>query len=93
MANDPEFFLYRGYIMDAYVKYLESAGARIVPLVNTDPLGDTLKKMEKLNGVLFPGGNADSDDYYPFAKAVFEKAKDINDKGKYFPIWGTCLGF
>lgn len=49
--------------------------------------------MEKLNGVLYPGGNADGDDYYPFAKAIFEKAKEMNDKGNYFPLWGTCLGF
>ena len=24
---------------------------------------------------------------------VFEIAKEINDKGEYFPIWTTCLGF
>ena len=45
--------------------------------------------------ILLPGGAvsfSDSD----FAKAgrfLYKLAVDANDKGNYFPIWGTCLGF
>ena len=28
-----------------------------------------------------------------FGKAVYDKVKQLNDKGQYLPIWGTCLGF
>ena len=49
--------------------------------------------MDNLNGVLFCGGNCDDDEqYFNFGKAIFEKAKQMNDKGIYFPLWGTCLG-
>lgn len=27
------------------------------------------------------------------AKYIIDLAKEANDKGDYFPIWGTCLGF
>ena len=31
--------------------------------------------------------------YYEHAIKFFQWAKDANDKGDYFPVWGTCLGF
>jgi hypothetical protein len=24
---------------------------------------------------------------------VFEYVKNLNDKGQFMPVWGTCLGF
>lgn len=46
-----------------------------------------------MNGILFPGGNSDFDKgtklgdtgYY-----IFQKAKEMNENGIHFPIWGTC---
>ena len=84
------------YISAAYVKYLESAGARVVPIeINQDP--EVIKKLlSSLNGVLFPGGDSYVMDspYQKNAKLVYDYAiqeKDIN--GNIFPVWGTCLGF
>lgn len=31
--------------------------------------------------------------YFETVKALIQKAKEINDSGREFPIWGTCLGF
>ena len=79
--------------MDSYIKFIECAGGRAVPLLYDDPIDVTFKKMEKLNGVFYCGGDADEDDkYYEFGKAVFFKAIEYNDKGSYYPVWGTCLG-
>lgn len=46
--------------------------------------------------VLFPGGGASftaSDGYAAAAQIIYDIAKQMNDEGDYFPIWGTCLGF
>jgi len=36
-ANDPRFDGYDSYMMAAYVKYMELAGARVVPLILGEP--------------------------------------------------------
>jgi len=84
------------YIAASYVKYLEMAGARIVP-VPYDADKATLDKLfNGMNGLLFPGGAADLTRKSKFgsnAEYLFKKALKANDDGTYFPIWGTCLGF
>lgn len=75
--------------MAAYVKSIEAAGARVVPLImgeNPDQIKD---KMAKLNGVLFPGG---SGNYIEFGRPIYEEILRQNDNGQYFPAMGTCLG-
>ena len=42
--------------MAAYVKFMEAAGARVVPLIVNEPDEVTMDKLSKLDGVLFPGG-------------------------------------
>ncbi|XP_068860950.1 gamma-glutamyl hydrolase [Aphelocoma coerulescens] len=84
----------RSYIAASYVKFVESAGARAVPIrLNlTDEEYD--KIFHSINGVLFPGGGVDlrTSEYSRVAKIFYHKALEANDKGDYFPIWGTCLG-
>jgi gamma-glutamyl hydrolase len=40
--------------------------------------------------VLFPGGGGD---YNEIGQLILKEAIAMNDAGKFFPIWGTCLGF
>uniref|UniRef100_A0A8I3Q498 folate gamma-glutamyl hydrolase n=1 Tax=Canis lupus familiaris TaxID=9615 RepID=A0A8I3Q498_CANLF len=66
------------YIAASYVKYLESAGARVVPIRILFPGGSVdLKKSG----------------YALAAKTFYNFAKQSFDDGDYFPVWGTCLGF
>uniref|UniRef100_A0A674K495 folate gamma-glutamyl hydrolase n=1 Tax=Terrapene triunguis TaxID=2587831 RepID=A0A674K495_9SAUR len=67
----------RSYIAASYVKFIESAGARVVPI-----------------RVLFPGGGVSlkTSEYARIARIFYKKALKANDKGDYFPVWGTCLG-
>ena len=44
------------FIAASYVKWLEAAGARVVPLPFDLPELELQKRLEGLNGVLFPGG-------------------------------------
>ncbi|XP_054250668.1 gamma-glutamyl hydrolase [Indicator indicator] len=82
------------YIAASYVKFLESAGARVVPirLKLSDEEYDRI--FHSINGVLFPGGGVDlkTSEYSRVAKIFYHKALEANDKGDYFPVWGTCLG-
>lgn len=90
MLDDPRFAQYDSYIMAAYVKFMEAAGARVVPLVMGEDLDLTMEKMSMLDGVLFPGGGGD---YLAYGQPIYDKILEYNDAGKYFPAWGTCLGF
>ncbi|XP_066122302.1 gamma-glutamyl hydrolase [Saccopteryx bilineata] len=83
------------YIAASYVKYLESAGARVVP-VRSDLTNEECEKLfQSINGVLFPGGSADlsQSGYARTAKIFYNLARQSFDAGDYFPVWGTCLGF
>lgn len=52
------------------------------------------KIMMKINGILFPGGATWFDNGYADAgEHIYAIAKELNDRGDYFPLWGTCLGF
>ncbi|XP_054446014.1 gamma-glutamyl hydrolase [Pteronotus mesoamericanus] len=83
------------YIAASYVKYLESAGARVVP-VRPDLTNEEYEKLfQSINGVLFPGGSANirESGYARAAKTFYNLAIQSFDDGDYFPVWGTCLGF
>lgn len=77
-------------IAASYSKWAEAAGARVMPI----PWDATVQMVQaifpKINGVLFPGGNS----ILPVAaKEIWRLANEANDRGDFFPIWGTCLGY
>ena len=84
------------FITDHYVKFLEAAGARVVPVVY-DQSRESLDALQsKLNGILFTGGGltlAEDSTYYQAAKRIYENAKRYTDSGNPFTLWGTCMGF
>lgn len=49
-----------------------------------------MEKLSKVNGVIFPGGDAD---YYELAGFILDYIKKENQNGNYYPLWGICLGF
>eukprot|EP00906_Rhabdomonas_costata_P038540 RCo054404 len=78
------------YIAASYVKFLEMAGARVVPLHWNSPIAELQQLFPQLNGVLFTGGAAlvlESRIAQIYQMAVQANAGDV------FPLWGTCLGF
>lgn len=85
------------------MKALESAGAQVVPIKYDWDEEKLLEVFEGLNGLLFPGGGTELikttggitefTDYALAAKNIMKIARDINDRGVYFPVWGTCLGY
>ncbi|XP_059900471.1 gamma-glutamyl hydrolase-like isoform X1 [Gadus macrocephalus] len=82
------------YIAASYVKYLESAGARVVPVRINQTLEQYKSLFNSLNGILFPGGGAHliTSGYARAAKIFYQLTIEANSRGDYFPVWGTCLG-
>ena len=84
------------YIAASYVKYLESAGAQVVPVLN-DQTDDYYEHVfNQTNGCLFPGGgqNLSSSSYTKSAQFFMEKSRQAAQSGDgFYPIWATCLGF
>jgi len=76
--------------MSSYVKYIEASGARVVPIINNESKEELDLKISKLDGILFPGGDGDN---YDLGEYVFQQLKQYNNKGHFYPAWGTCLGY
>ncbi|XP_051531684.1 gamma-glutamyl hydrolase isoform X2 [Myxocyprinus asiaticus] len=83
------------YIAASYVKFLESAGARVVPVMINKSEEEYTQLFKSINGVLFPGGGVSlkSSEYSKAAGIFYRLALQANSNEDYFPVWGTCLGF
>ncbi|XP_059424812.1 gamma-glutamyl hydrolase-like [Carassius carassius] len=83
------------YIAASYVRHLESAGARVVPIHINRTEEEYEKLFNAINGLLLPGGNVDIDksQFTRVAKNELAIKVSANDVSDYFPIWGTCQGF
>lgn len=83
------------YIAASYVKFLESAGARIIPVWIGQDQQYYERAVRYTNGILFPGGATyfnESKGYAEAAQIIFDIVKKLNDMGVYYPLVGICLG-
>ncbi len=85
----------RSYIAASYVKYLQSAGARVVPILDTYNKKNLTLLFNSINGLLLPGGGVSlsTSKFFKTGKKLHQMAVDFNHKGGYFPIFSICLGF
>eukprot|EP00884_Botryococcus_braunii_P017094 jgi/Botrbrau1/4068/Bobra.152_3s0024.1 len=84
------------YIASSYVKFVESAGARAVPIFCDMPAAEVERRFNIVNGFLLPGGSAilrPGHHWFDTAKLMLDLAMDANDRGDYFPVLAICLGF
>eukprot|EP00798_Chlamydomonas_sp_ICE-L_P027707 gene27707-7350_t len=86
----------KSWLAAGFVKWLESAGARPVPIRFYASDGELARLFKSINGLVFPGGLTwlwlDAP-YVIAARKLFNMAVEANDNGEVFPIHGTCLGF
>ncbi|XP_067083902.1 gamma-glutamyl hydrolase [Osmerus mordax] len=82
------------YIPSSYVKYLESAGSRVMPIRLTHTPEEYEDIFKRINGLLLIGGASalETSDFSRVAQIFYRLALTANDAGDVFPIWGTCLG-
>jgi gamma-glutamyl hydrolase len=91
-----ELSAYRYMIPASYVTWVGQAGGRVLPILLNQPTAYYDEVFAQTNGILFPGGNQGidpSDIYTEEGEILWNLAKQANDGGDYYPIWGTCLGF
>ncbi|XP_066155064.1 gamma-glutamyl hydrolase A-like isoform X3 [Euwallacea fornicatus] len=86
---------YDSFIASSNVKFLESAGARVLPIWIGQDEGYYRRVVKYTNGLFFPGGGTyfnETGGYGEAANKLYQIALEYNTKGVYYPIWGTCLG-
>jgi len=85
----------KSYIAASYVKYVEGAGARAVPIRVNQPQEYYIELFNSINGLLIPGGgdNLKNSSYAKTGGLFYKWAMAASENGDHFPIWGTCLGF
>lgn len=104
LYNEPLFDIPGSHIEASYVKFIESGGARVVPLLISESFLALEVLFWQLNGIFFTGGDNDwwttdnssapphLTDYGQKACYLYNLVKQANDKGIYMPLWGTCQG-
>lgn len=86
------------YLAQSYVKWIESTGARVIPIQFDLPLPVIISLLNQINGLLLPGGNIGGDDkkqlfYMSRVQFIVNFITRQNLIGNYFPIYGICLGY
>lgn len=87
--------------IDNYIRWIESTGANVVIIPYTITKTDLFRQMNSIQGVVWTGGAIETERYSEYQRMTylitlqrcFCLAKKYNDQGRYFPIWGSCLGF
>ncbi|KAM3395978.1 gamma-glutamyl hydrolase 1 [Capsicum galapagoense] len=81
------------YIAASYVKFIESGGARVIPIVVEDSPKLINEKLNLVNAVIFPGRWAKKGHYFETIKAIFQKILEKNDAGEHLPLLAINHGF
>jgi len=80
-----------------YVKWLEAAGARVMPILYDWPPEKLEHAFKSVNAILFTGGGEPltnmSSQFMQTSMKLFNLTIEANKKQDYFPLWGTCMGF
>ena len=79
------------YIATSYVDWIEASGAITIPVPYDAPPALLDDLFPQMNGLLLPGGwNGYMPPSVPY---LLDKIVESNERGQYFPVWGTCLGY
>jgi gamma-glutamyl hydrolase len=84
-----------------YIRWIESTGAKAFILPYSITKKELIHQMDIIHGVVWTGGGIETERYTETQRMTylttlqrcFLQAKEYNDQGRYFPIWGSCLGF
>ena len=95
LSPDKQFFQVCGdsYIASSHITWLKRYGVKIIPIPWSTKKFDYYMKI--CNGFYFPSGGAfagTQKEYYNCCKTFLKMSMQENDKGRYTPIWGGCMG-
>lgn len=99
LPSDNPGYTNTSYFPASYVKWLEAAGARVVPIPYTMPAAELSTLLGSLNGALFTGGGANffnpdgsMTQFTIAAQTIFNESVAAAGRGETWPLWGTCMG-
>ena len=75
-------------------KYLESGGARVIPVHYDASKENLTATFHQINGLLFPGGAASlhaTSAYCQATNFLYQLSMQENNNGGYFPIWVSII--
>lgn len=84
-----------------YVKWLRASGAAVTVIPYDLPAAEMKKALDGVKGLVLPGGAVENEATHTDAqrgvfwrsmRVAFDYAKAANDAGRYFPVFGVCLG-
>jgi gamma-glutamyl hydrolase len=90
----------QSYLDRGYVSWVQMSGADAVIIPYNSEMLSTY--LSSVHGVVWVGGGIENkkthskQQYNTFVhtmQEIYEHAVRENDRGNYFPMWGTCLGF
>ncbi|XP_066959344.1 gamma-glutamyl hydrolase-like [Macrobrachium rosenbergii] len=86
---------YKWYIASSYVKYFESGGARVVPILVEQDEVYYRKIVSSVNGIVFPGGGSSirSGPYADAGRTLYNLVLEKAEQGNEIAMIGICLGF
>ncbi|CAK72798.1 unnamed protein product (macronuclear) [Paramecium tetraurelia] len=86
------------YIAASYVKYVESSGARVMPIPYEADEATLDKYFSQINGLLLTGGTLELETeqgpskYLQTVTHLLNKVLKANQQGDTFPLFAICLG-
>lgn len=91
---------YYTYVAGSYVDWVGISGAMPLLIPFDLPRSTLTYLLEHTDAFLIPGGGTPLEDgkggpsdFQETVNFVLEWAKQKNDNGTYYPVWGTCNGF
>ena len=88
-----------GMLEARYIRWVEQAGGRVVPLPYEASPEVLAPLLQKINGIFLPGGgnqlvkDGEMSQFAQTGKYIVQWALQQNKQEKYYPVWGTCMGF
>lgn len=87
--------------IDRYIRWIESMGANAIVIPYSISNISLVQQMGSIQGLIWTGGAIETERYTEKQRMTylrtlqrsFLQAKEYNESGRYFPIWGSCLGF
>lgn len=83
------------FVPASYVQWIQSGGARVIPIWSGKSRDYYQNIMSKINGILLPGGNVNKTKrggYAEAAEIIINHAIQLNKRKDVFPVFGIGLG-
>jgi gamma-glutamyl hydrolase len=89
------------YVYTSYIDWVHMSGEQCIIIPYTLSESDLLIVLNRIQGVIFTGGAIENKNIHStkqYNKLIntlfftYQHAIRENNKGNYYPIWGTCLG-